>query len=372
MVENMDKFKSYATKGAGKKHAPACQDACFYDSKLSLVVVADGLGSQNCFRSSKGSQIAVECASEGICEFLSHHDKIYIQALLKEQNGNWELVEKEFDKKIHTLINHIITQWNIKVEADFADNPFTEEELNLADEKHRGQYASKDKKSKAYATTLIACAITDNYLFGMHIGDGRFSVLYEDASFAQPVPWDDRCFLNNTTTICDQDAHERARFLFSTHRNPLNKNKKPVAIFICTDGIDDNYPVEQNEEHLYKLYKTISLTFAEAGFESTCKQLDGLVNKFATEGKADDTSIGVLIDMEGLKKVVNIWKAPIRDEESIKSSSQDDNKPVKIEDEKIVEEKTESKVIADKNKVLPSSKNVNGIDVPIKRNNDEM
>ena len=343
--KNMLRYKSYATKGAGKKHAPACQDACFYDSELSIIVVADGLGDKNCFRSSRGSQIAVECASAGIQEFLNIYNDEYIKNQINDLK-TWTLVEKEFDQKIHTLINYIITQWYIRVEIDFTDNPFTEEELNAIDEKHRIQYAEFDKKSKAYATTLIAAAAAEHYWFGIHIGDGRFTVLYPDGSFAQPVPWDDRCFLNNTTTIRDQDAHERTRYHFSAHRSTAHRSTAaPVAIYLCSDGIDDNYPVEKNEEYLYNVYKTISLTFAEAGFESTCKQLDGLVNKFATEGKADDTSLGVIIDMDGLKKVVSIWQAPIETEKQTSEpiTTENDEKPSSeaiIEKTDEVEEKT--------------------------------
>jgi len=85
---------------------------------------------------------------------------------------------------------------------------------------------------------------------------------------------------------------------------------------LCSDGVDDNYPVDENEKHLYKLYRTIALTFAEDGFESTYKQLIDLANQFATKGKGDDTSIAGFINMEGLKKAVPIWKKQIAEEEA--------------------------------------------------------
>ncbi|MDR1812160.1 MAG: hypothetical protein LBQ87_04990, partial [Candidatus Fibromonas sp.] len=53
---------------------------------------------------------------------------------------------------------------------------------------------------------------------------------------------------------------------------------------------------------------TIALTFAEEGFESTCEQLQSLANKFAIEGKGDDTSIAGFIDMEKLKEIAPILK----------------------------------------------------------------
>ncbi|MDR2793718.1 MAG: protein phosphatase 2C domain-containing protein, partial [Treponema sp.] len=185
-------------------------------------------------------------------------------------------------------------------------------ELENVSEKYRRRYEKGANLHHAYGTTLIAAAVTETHWFGIHIGDGRLTALYKDGSFDQPVPWDDRCFLNQTTSICDDDAAERARVYVSFHKDKA----PPAAVFLCSDGIDDNYPVEKNEEHLYKLYRTIALTFAEDGFESTCKQLEDLVYNFATKGKGDDTSIALIIDMDAVKEAEPIWKEQVAAEEA--------------------------------------------------------
>jgi len=109
----------------------------------------------------------------------------------------------------------------------------------------------------------------------------------------------------------DDDAFERARFYFSFHE----EKSPPAAVFLCSDGIDDNYPVEGNEKHLFKLYRTIALTFAEDGFDSTCKQLKDLADSFAVKGKGDDVSIAGFINTEALKQAEPIWKKQIAEEE---------------------------------------------------------
>ena len=201
---------------------------------------------------------------------------------------------------------------------DYKAHPFTPEELAGAGEKYRKRYeeAARNENGeglhKAYGSTLIACAVTPKCWFGIHIGDGRLTALYPDGSYDQPVPWDPKCFLNQTTSICDDDAAERARVYFSFH----HEKPPPAAVFLCSDGVDDNYPVDDNDKHLFKLYRTIALTFNEDGFDSTVGQLKDLATSFATKGKGDDTSIAGIIDMEAVKRAVPIWKAQIAAEEA--------------------------------------------------------
>ena len=294
----MNNYQSFAVTARGSSHIKQdkdCQDYSYNCSepKITLAVVADGHGDDSCFRSKAGAMRACYQALRGIVDFIESYE-----ATSEQKDDEW-------NRAIENLIKHIIALWQIKVEEDYTKNPFSEKELAMATEKYRKKYENGESLNKAYGATLITAAITEQYWLGIHIGDGRFTVLYPDGTFGQPVPWDDKCFLNATTSICDDDAAERARFHFSliTPEKP-----PPVAVFLCSDGVDDNYPVEENEKHLYKLYNTIALTFAEDGFESTCEQLKALANKFAIEGKGDDTSIAGFIDMEKLKEIAPILK----------------------------------------------------------------
>jgi len=293
--------------GSHKKDGIPCQDAChkYEGDGFAIAAVADGHGDGNCFRSDKGANFAVRCATKGMAEFVKIH-----AANLSE--GKDTPLQNDPDKAIRNLINHIIAAWQAEVEGDYAAHPFAPEELAKADERHRRRFEAGDKPSKAYGTTLIAFAVTGHYWFGIHIGDGRFTALYPDGEFNQPIPWDEKCYLNVTTSICDDDASDRARHWFSF----IDKEKPaPAAVFLCTDGIDDNYPVDGNEKHLFKLYRTIALTFVQDGFDSTCKQLADLADAFATKGKGDDTSIAGFIDMGALKQAAPVWQRQVDEEE---------------------------------------------------------
>ena len=310
-MSNYKAFAVTATGGSHIKHGKGCEDACFKheDASACIAVVADGHGDDNCFRSAKGSALAVACAAKGLREFVELHKSKFSHGLF---NRKTPPMQEDFNKILHDVVKHIVALWQVKVEEDYTAHPFTAEELEKADEKHRKKYETdKGSSNKAYGTTLIAAVITPYYWLGIHIGDGRLTALYADGTFDQPVPWDEKCYLNVTTSICDDDAYEQARCYFSYHEDKT----PPVAVFLCSDGIDDNYPVDGNEKYLYKLYRTIAITFAEDGFESTCKQLNDLANSFATKGKGDDTSIAGFIDMETLKQAVRGWEKQIAEEE---------------------------------------------------------
>jgi serine/threonine protein phosphatase PrpC len=325
-------YQSFSASVIGSSHikqGKGCEDYSLHGDRngLSVAVVSDGHGDDNCFRSAKGAERAAKCALAGILRFADINLSKFSRTFIRTP----KLPEKaDFEKSLRDLAKHIVASWQVNIEEDYSAVPFTAEELAKADEKHRKKYEAGQDCSKAYGTTLIAAAVTARYWFGIHIGDGRLTALYADGTFDQPVPWDERCYLNVTTSICDDDAVDTARCYFSYHA----EEAPPVAVFLCSDGVDDNYPVEENEKHLFKLYRTIALTFAEDGFDSTCLQLKDLANSFATKGKGDDTSIAGFIDMEGIKQADPTWRRQIAEEEAaehIKPVIQEEPPPAPVD-----------------------------------------
>jgi serine/threonine protein phosphatase PrpC len=337
-------YRSFSVTETGishTKHGKGCEDFSLhyppYGDKsappVALAVVADGHGDDNCFRSAKGAEFAALTAKDAIIEFVERLRPRLPEIIKRKQ---WPS-EDVFKKYIRDLVKHIIAEWHGKVEKDYTGKPITDEELANAGEKYRKRYAAGKDLHHAYGTTLIAAAITKDYWFGIHIGDGRFTALYPDGAFAQPVPWDERCYLNVTTSICDDDALEGSRICYA----PASE-KLPIAVFLCSDGVDDNYPVEENEKYLYRLYRTIAITFADDGFDSTCSQLKELANSFATKGKGDDTSIAGIIDMEAVKAVAPL----LREQAEADDQKTAAEKAARAEDARIAAEKAEAERIA--------------------------
>ncbi|MDR1231171.1 MAG: protein phosphatase 2C domain-containing protein [Spirochaetaceae bacterium] len=336
-------FKSFSVTETGishTKHGKGCEDfSLHYPSSgdksavpVTIAVVADGHGDENCFRSAKGSEFAAVAAQDAIIEFVNRLKPGPFQKLMSKQSPL-----EDIEKYIHDLVKHIIMEWHGKVEKDYIDNPVTDEEMANVGEKYQKRYAAGKDLHHAYGTTLIAAAITKDYWFGIHIGDGRFTALYPDGTFAQPVPWDDRCYLNVTTSVCDDDALEGARTCYTS-----SSDKLPAAVFLCSDGVDDNYPVEENEKHLYRLYRTIALAFADDGFDSTCGQLKDLANSFATKGKGDDTSIAGIINLEAVKAIAPLLRKQAEEDDQ-KAAAE---KAAKTEEARIAAEKAAAERVA--------------------------
>jgi serine/threonine protein phosphatase PrpC len=360
----MEGYRSFAVTvrgGSHKKSETVCQDVSnFYnDESVSLAVVADGHGDSNCFRSDKGAEYAVICAKEGIQNFVKELEVLVksdiknrdqFNGLFQDQSEFQKKIEKERKKGkkpleddltaqkeivdlIHRelgkmirekLIRQTVYSWGKRVMDHFQRHPFEEQELEKASEKYRKRYDKEKPEyeggkyvSKAYGTSLIVAAITPWYWFAYLIGDGRFSVLYKDSEGEQPVPWDPKCFLNVTTSICDDDVLDREMGV-RTYLSMKADKEPPVAFFLCSDGIDDNYPADEKENaiHLYRLYREIAVTFAEDGYESTCGQIKDLANEFATKGKGDDTSLAGIVNIEELKKVAPAWKEKMAADEA--------------------------------------------------------
>ena len=346
----MEGYKSFAVTVQGGSHIKSgivCQDASnFYndeDESVSIAVVADGHGDSNCFRSDKGAEYAVICAKEGIQNFVKELEVLVksdiknrdqFNGLFQDQSEFQKKIEKERKKGkkpleddltaqkeivdlIHRelgkmirekLIRQTVYSWGKRVMDHFQRHPFEEQELEKASEKYQKRYEKGENINKAYGTSLIVAAITPWYWFAFHIGDGRFSVLYKDGSGGQPVPWDPKCYLNVTTSICDDDILDRGEEGVRTFLSLHSDEDPPVALFLCSDGVDDNYPVEGNEEHLYRLYRNIAVTFVEDGYESTCGQIKDLAIGYATKGKGDDTSLAGIVNMEELKKAAPVLR----------------------------------------------------------------
>jgi len=305
----MNGCRAFAATAAGGSHTregKECQDHSRHDKDplYSAAVVADGHGSEDCFRSAKGARFAAESAIQVIHAFVYSEREERKKPSLPFFPAQYRpFDERDFERRLReVVVKGIVGSWYSKVNADIEVYPFTPEELAGASEKYRARYAKREALHHAYGTTLIAAAVTPDYWFGIHIGDGRFTVFNRDGSFCQPVPWDERCFLNATTSICDDDAIPSAR-LFC--RPVTAETPAPAAIFLCSDGVDDNFSVENNARDLaQKVYTPIVQTFAAEGFESTCAQIKDLCAKFAANGKADDTSLAGLINMDAVQKAV--------------------------------------------------------------------
>ena len=253
-----------------------CQDAVFskeYDT-YSIIVVCDGHGSDDYIRSDRGSRLAVEATDECINEFMSHCCEFK------------DALTYEYDTYLARLEKSIIAKWREKVHFDVENDPFNDAELSEVSQKAYDRYTN-GKYEKAYGTTLITFVICDEFCFGLQQGDGKCIVINGDGTFTQPIPWDNRCFENVTTSMCDEDASNGIRHYFSTII--------PTAVFVASDGVDDSFA---REIDMNGLYKQIIITFTQKGYDTAIDELREALPTLSKLGSGDDISIAGIIDSE--------------------------------------------------------------------------
>ena len=265
-----------------------CHDSSghYSDDSMAVVVVADGHGSDNYPRTDRGSSFAVEVTITAIRKFVKTVENSAID------------ISEESESYLEQLAKNILANWYAAVDADLEKYPFSEEELFKVSDKYKRRYMSGQRQEKAYGTTLIAACQTKNYWFGLQIGDGKCVCISQDGSMYEPIPWDEDCQANITTSICDSEAIEEFRYCF--------RKECPVATLMGTDGIDDSYA---NSEEMYVLYRSILAIFAEHGRETGESEIREFLPGLSRKGSGDDVSIAGIVSATLSTAFIEVLKA---------------------------------------------------------------
>ena len=173
------------------------------------------------------------------------------------------------------------------MERDIKEQSFGEDELSDVSEKARKRYETGQRLQSAYGTTLIGVMLAENFWLGLQIGDGKCVAVSKDGEFTQPIPWDEQCFLNVTTSICDENAAKEFRFCF--------ERTLPAAVFIGSDGIDDCFA---GDERLYDFYRLTLRSFAQTNDQTAVLQLKDYLPTLSEKGSGDDMSVGILVNTD--------------------------------------------------------------------------
>jgi hypothetical protein len=141
-----------------------------------------------------------------------------------------------------------------------------------------------------------------------------------DGNICDPIPWNEKCFLNRTTSLCDEKALDNFRYCFST-------DNFPVAIYVGTDGIDDSFG---SDERLFSFYRRLTEAFAQLGFDKGKKELKEYLPELTKQGSGDDVSISGIVDMERIKELFGKEKAaeevPVTQEIAVEATPEEGEK----------------------------------------------
>lgn len=248
-------------------------------------VLGDGHGDTNCPRSSRGAQYICEITVECLVEFEKN---------IRECVWTDDLFDKKKSEElIRQLIRSIIGRWTEKVSEEFSDNPLTENELSGLSEDYALKYKERQHIGHIYGTTLIAGLMTDRYLLLIQQGDGRCVVFDKGGNPSQPIPWDEKCMANITTSVCDADAVSRCRYkVIDLVETPV------IACFSGSDGVEDSF---SSFDSMYSFYRMLISRICKSGTFETEKYLMEYLPEFSKKGSGDDTSLCGIIDIEAAK-----------------------------------------------------------------------
>lgn len=293
-----------------------CQDFSLTssDRNATVAIVCDGHGGNRYFRSDIGAKYAAEITEESVRVFVKNIDSDVFKGKPYTSVGPVrdlpeDYKETEIDKLFRQLFSSIIFKWNQKVFEHAGSTPISEWETEHVEQKYLDDFVQQKSLEKTYGCTLMAFIRAKHYWFAFHLGDGKCIALQDNPIWSEPIPWDERCFLNKTTSLCDPDAINEFRYCYQ------GDGSYPAAIFLGSDGIDDSFGETTNLVNFYiQLAKEIILQSkekAEASLQDTLPQLSKI-------GSRDDMSVACVYDkgdLEALYKklvqwqVANVWFA---------------------------------------------------------------
>lgn len=240
----------------GASHLQAgteCQDASLVwhnrSGSLQIACVSDGHGGAQYINSSVGAKLACRAAA----------------STLREVGCSVKRLPRDVAKAesmTQAVCRSILARWH--------------EGVNML----RGE-----DDVKTFGCTLIAYLQTPEYWLALQIGDGKFAVLDGNGGWSQPIPWDDRCIINFTTSMCDEEAACEFRIAFGI--------STPEAIFLSSDGIDSTF---EDGELLYNFYAHVMDSALEDGRKKILADMPKCLSHFSEIGSRDDMSLAVIIN----------------------------------------------------------------------------
>lgn len=230
----------------------SCAEELFSEGniKFDFLCVSDGHGGDAYFRSTKGAEFAIQ---------------VFKDILIRNMKRISELAfQNEGEKIRNQLALSVSKRWREKIQSDLVQNPVTEQEISYL-EKVNPKAAESYKNGKdliqIYGCTLVGYFATEKFWFALQIGDGDFGVSYDGIKFDFPVPEDESCFLNQTTSLCDTESPKEFRFYLG--------GKTPLAVFCSSDGVANSFKTKNQFENFYS---SVSELFRWSEFQK-CQKL---------------------------------------------------------------------------------------------------
>lgn len=327
------------------QHLP-CEDASASFSEENgqyhIAVVADGHGSKACYRSQEGSKAAVQVAVTCLKQFA---ETILLSKETEDRFYKDILSERYRLMTIRHLTDTLLAEWYNWIAEHYRLHPPAAEET---DGVLSPDTPSDELDPLIYGTTLIAALQLSGCLILIQQGDGRCDVFFRNGNAEQPLPWDERCQDNVTTSLCDKDAKERFRncvlywdkrhkdavsedlyrigVIQGTANSAIRFSRTPVmACFLGSDGVEDAFRDTYEElggSHVlmggvHSFYKNLTCRISEMDTPAFNDYLEKMLpdfsaqGSFGSSGSGDDVSVAGIVDLNSIPDCIEQFQKDI-------------------------------------------------------------
>lgn len=323
----------FSISETGSSHLPKnipCQDFSTHyesaDGSVKIAIVCDGHGEACCCRSDRGSFFAAKACKDKVLDALEKlgpyiagkagavttkpagidqlwgkqkldlASELYHQ--LQEQGVQYNMQAQNFvelELFMRRLFQNIRDSWLEYIRHDLSLQNFSEKEKAALGNR---------PPERAYGTTLMCYVQTRKFWFAFQVGDGRLLVadpatVQNDAvrtdsamlNWRHPVPWDCRCFMNHTTSLCGEDAVEQFRYAFDGTGN------FPAAAICCSDGVEDSFgDYESAPQGLHGFFTQVVTGLQADGVTDTCEKLQEALPEISRLRSHDDMSLACVVN----------------------------------------------------------------------------
>ncbi len=284
---------------------------------FSLICVSDGHGSAPHFWSDKGAEFAIQSAVELLSasidkvlltleskdykkanknlaksyvkrwcrkcfEYLSSIELDYLKDKIKEIEVQEPEVAKQYLDELHDLK---------KITKDYKDivlkNPLLTEEHQKAISDLVTEFSKLSLKEIFGCTAVIYFQVKGTPVwYAFKIGDSDLFVDFGEG-FVKPIKDDPKCFLNETTSLCNSKAYDS--FCFPEEEF---LGKAPSSVFASSDGVANSF---SSEEYLSRFYGQIQFSFNEDGEFIGERDIKNYIPELSEKGSGDDVTIAGIV-----------------------------------------------------------------------------
>ena len=310
----MQNLKSFSALTIGEKHkavGKVCQDAANHLEDivkgLFISVLSDGHGSNVYFRSHIGAKLLVEITTKALHSFILDIDDKLMDENIIAMPSRTTIAQKDLnikppkaDQALRQLFSSIIAQWNDAIYKDWYKQKPGAKELEDAkvDDNYIRRFLDDKEIEMAYGCTLLAIARTPRYWLGFQLGDGKCMAFDKEGAWSEPIPWDEQCSGNLTTSMCQSNPLDNFRYAYGSEFFPV--------LFIGSDGMDGAYGQDEEiaMQNLALLYSGMIKSFARNGFDKALSDIKDTLPRLSAKGiSQDDISVGGILDMDTIKEM---------------------------------------------------------------------